>query len=283
MAKFCQNCGSALTEGTKFCPSCGTPVAQSAQPTQQQPSQQPQQQPKPYTPKPQVKIPEEFAQRNAARAQPGSALGNSDAHMGIPSPGYSARINDTEILRAMRKSKRASIFFGIFIIPLPLIGFVIYASVTGDMEIADAVKYGLIVSAIFLVFWIFSSLKQRAQKSYEGVVTDKKILNQHYHKLTYSQRRRAGIDDTNERKESYVTYVRTTTGQVKKITEWTPTFFSAWNYLEVGDRFRYHPQLHFPYEKYDKTHETHLYCVGCLKKNPITADRCSKCGLPLLK
>ena len=69
MAKFCQNCGSALTEGTKFCPSCGTPVAQSAQPTQQQPSQQPQQQPKPYTPKPQVKIPEEFAQQNAARAQ----------------------------------------------------------------------------------------------------------------------------------------------------------------------------------------------------------------------
>ena len=69
MAKFCQNCGSALTEGTKFCPSCGTPVAQSAQPTQQQPSQQPQQQPKPYTPKLQVKIPEEFAQRNAARAQ----------------------------------------------------------------------------------------------------------------------------------------------------------------------------------------------------------------------
>ncbi|MBQ7131088.1 MAG: zinc ribbon domain-containing protein [Oscillospiraceae bacterium] len=69
MEKFCQNCGSALTEGTKFCPSCGTPVAQSAQPTQQQPSQQPQQQPKPYTPKPQVKIPEEFAQRNAARTQ----------------------------------------------------------------------------------------------------------------------------------------------------------------------------------------------------------------------
>ena len=73
MAKFCQNCGSALTEGTKFCPSCGTPVAQSAQPTQQQPSQQPQQQPKPYTQKLQVKIPEEFAQRNAARAQRNAA------------------------------------------------------------------------------------------------------------------------------------------------------------------------------------------------------------------
>lgn len=243
MANFCPNCGQPVNADDVFCESCGTKLGTLN-----------------------LETPEAVQ-----RAQPGSALGNSDAHMGIPSPGYSARINDTEILRAMRKSKRASGFFGIFIIPLPLIGFVIYASVTGDMEIADAVKYGLIVSAIFLVFWIFSSLKQRAQKSYEGVVTDKKILNQHSH------------DDTNERKESYVTYVRTTTGQVKKITEWTPTFLSAWNYLEVGDRFMYHPQLHFPYEKYDKTHETHLYCVGCLKKNPITADRCSKCGLPLLK
>ena len=106
-------------------------------------------------------------------------------------------------------------------------------------------------------------------------------MNRHSNNLT--QHRRAGIDDANDRKESYVTYVRTTSGQMKKITEWTPTYLSAWNYLEVGDRFKYHPQLHFPYEKYDKTHETHLYCVGCLKKNPITADRCGKCGLPLLK
>ena len=79
MAKFCQNCGNALTEGTKFCPSCGTPVTQSApqvQPQQQQPQQpvyrQPQQQPKQHTHS-QVHIPEQFAKRNAERAQQNAA------------------------------------------------------------------------------------------------------------------------------------------------------------------------------------------------------------------
>ena len=94
MAKFCQNCGTALGEGTKFCPGCGSPVPQAApqqqlvQPGQTQPPQQPQyqqpqpqyQQPQPqyqqpvqqqrqYTPQPQVQIPQQFAQKNAAKAQ----------------------------------------------------------------------------------------------------------------------------------------------------------------------------------------------------------------------
>ena len=91
MAKFCQNCGTALGEGTKFCPGCGTPIPQAVpqQPVQpQQPQQQPQyqqpqpqyQQPQPqyqqpapqqrqYTPQPQVHIPEQSAKKNAARAQ----------------------------------------------------------------------------------------------------------------------------------------------------------------------------------------------------------------------
>ena len=100
MAKFCQNCGTALSEGIKFCPSCGSPVALPVQPVQvpPQPQPQPQQQPQqpvyqqpPQTarptqttpqspertaysrPVPQVYIPEQFAQKNAARAQQSAA------------------------------------------------------------------------------------------------------------------------------------------------------------------------------------------------------------------
>ncbi|MBR0303425.1 MAG: zinc-ribbon domain-containing protein, partial [Clostridia bacterium] len=73
MAKFCQNCGSPLGEGVRFCSSCGSPVPQAAQPQQPKssPNPQPQANPQPhsYTPRPQVRIPEQFAQRNAARAQ----------------------------------------------------------------------------------------------------------------------------------------------------------------------------------------------------------------------
>lgn len=45
MSKFCQNCGSALTDGDQFCASCGFPVAPSAEPKPetQQPSYQQQQ------------------------------------------------------------------------------------------------------------------------------------------------------------------------------------------------------------------------------------------------
>ncbi|MBQ7171598.1 MAG: zinc-ribbon domain-containing protein [Clostridia bacterium] len=85
MAKFCQNCGSALDEGVKFCPSCGSPVPQAAQPQQPksspdpQPQRQADPQPYSYTPRPQVRIPEQFAQRNAARAQQQASAGRQPA------------------------------------------------------------------------------------------------------------------------------------------------------------------------------------------------------------
>ena len=85
MAKFCQNCGSPLGEGVRFCPSCGSPVPQAAQPQQPksspdpQPQRQADPQPYSYTPRPQVRIPEQFAQRNAARAQQQASAGRQPA------------------------------------------------------------------------------------------------------------------------------------------------------------------------------------------------------------
>ena len=57
----------------------------------------------------------------------------------------------------------------------------------------------------------------------------------------------------------------------------------AYSYLNIGDRFRYHPQFSFPYELYDKSHADGIYCVSCQRKNPVTSDRCSGCNVPLLK
>ena len=192
---------------------------------------------------------------------------------GIPAPGYSRQINNPEILAAMKKSRGISNALGILIVPLPLLGFMIYAGVTGDMEPGAAFRNGAIVSLVFLFFMIRSSLSGRAEKSYEAVVTDKQIL------------RRGGSSsrDDADTREEYVTYIRTTDGRNKKIVENPVLKCSAWHYLEVGDRFKYHPQLHFPYEKYDKSHDSQIWCVGCLKANPIGADRCGRCNLPLLK
>ena len=45
MAKFCQNCGSPLTETSKFCEQCGTPVAAPAEPAEEAPAEATQEEP----------------------------------------------------------------------------------------------------------------------------------------------------------------------------------------------------------------------------------------------
>ncbi|MBR6005785.1 MAG: zinc ribbon domain-containing protein, partial [Clostridia bacterium] len=91
-------------------------------------------------------------------------------------------------------------------------------------------------------------------------------------------------DDTHrETVTEYVTTVRTSDGKKKRIVEQEGSQIWAWNYLQVGDRFKYHPQFHFPYELYDKSKAPYIACIGCGTKNSVEADCCQKCGLPLLK
>lgn len=286
MANFCPNCGKPVNSSDMFCENCGSRIAAGqAQPQQAQwtPPRQAQPQQQWTQPQQNQQWAQQQQQQQWAQQQQAAAwqTAGGNVRMGVPAPGYSTRINDPEILKAMRKSRNISKLFVPIIVPLPLIGFVVYANVTGEMDPEDAFKYGLFVSAVFLIFALYSFAKERAKNTYEAVVTDKKILNQRK-KLTAAERRNRH-DDDNQIREKYVTYIRRSDGKNDKIVETTPTKFSAWQYLQVGDRYMYHPQLHFPYEKYDKTRESHLYCVSCLKANPITNDRCSKCGVPLLK
>ena len=93
---------------------------------------------------------------------------------GIPAPGFSDRADDPEILNALQKNKKAAGIFGVILIPLPLIGFLIYSKVTGNMPAAQAFKTGAIVSAVFLVFTLISKISSALKKPYEAVVTDKR-------------------------------------------------------------------------------------------------------------
>lgn len=246
MAKFCANCGAPLNEGTKFCPTCGAQVSAPAPAPQPQPA---------YT-----------APAYAA---------HGDVRQGIPAPGYSDRVDHPEILAAVRKNKRAAVIFAFILVPLPLIGFLIYSLVGKGMEPSSALLYGGIVSGIFLLFALVRFISARAKNTYEGTVTER---------FTRRVYRRTGSDDNS--RESYIEYVTrvsTTAGKKKKIVERDGMSMRAWDYLKVGDRFLYHPQFNFPYELYDKSHAPCLVCVGCNTQNPVEADRCKKCGLPLLK
>ena len=241
MSKYCMNCGSAINGNEKFCSSCGAPINDDKPMTQ------------PYQ---------------------GSAP-NFNSFYSAPnfSPGFSNRVNDPEILAAVKKNKKAAKIFALFLIPIPLIGFAVYSLVTEKMELQQALIVGGFVSLVFLIFVVFSLIKSRASKAYEAVVIDKK------------QRERAerSNDDSDSYYTEYITVVKTTDGKKKKIVETSRGIVAAYYYLPVGVRFKYHPQFVFPYELYDKSQAPYIACVACGTHNTIMDDRCSKCNAPLLK
>lgn len=243
MANYCPNCGSPVNGGLRFCPQCGQPIAAATQPVQ--PAHQPQ---------------------NTVYA------GNGAIRLGVPAPGFSDRVNHPEILAAVKKQRKSAKVFAFFLVPLPIVGFVIYSRVSGSMELGAAIKYGTIVSAVFLLFALLGLTRERAENTYDAVVTDKKAR---------AVTRHSG--DQTEVVTEYITFARTDDGKTKKIVENDRGRRLAWEYLDVGVRFRCHPQFSFPYERYNKATAPCLYCVRCQAKNPVTADRCKKCNLPLLK
>ncbi len=245
---FCPNCDKSLNDNSKFCDNCGTKIV----PTQpQEQYYQPQQQ--------------TFAQQYS---------GNGDIREGIPYPGFSDRVNNPEIIAAVKKNRRAAGIFAFFLVPLPLIGAIIYGAVSESTEIGQAAIYGAIISAVFLIFALIGFIKERAKNTYDATVIDKK------QRLRY---RNNGDSDYSGSYQEYITTVRTDSGKTKKIVEREGSQIWAYNYLNIGDRFRYHPQFNFPYEHFDKSKAPYIACVSCGTQNSVYSDRCSKCHLPLLK
>lgn len=244
MAAFCKLCGAQLKDNSRFCSGCGAPAGQ--------------------------------AQPQPVRAAAPAYAGNGPVRQGIPAPGFSDRVDHPEIVAAMKRSRKAAAIFAVFIIPLPFAGFMIYSAVSDKMETKDAALYGGIVSAVFLLFSLISLIRSASQKSYDAVVIDKRTRE-------VERTDNSGDDRFRSTYTEYITTVQTTQGRKKKIKEREGSMILAYNYLQAGDRFRYHPRFHFPYELYDKSKGPYIRCVSCMKDNPVAADRCSKCGIPLLK
>lgn len=205
---------------------------------------------------------------NALSLETVSKAPQSHAHTPNYTPGFSTRINDPEIQAAVKKNRRVSRTFLLLFMPVPIIGAAIYALVTKEMEFGQALINGAVISGIILIINLFIGMSHSAKNAYEAEVIDKKY--------EYST---SDSSDSNV----YKTIVRTSNGHKKVIKETSHPPRSAYEYLRVGDRFRYHPQLAFPYEKYDKSKDGFVYCACCSAKNELSDERCKKCGVPLLK
>lgn len=190
--------------------------------------------------------------------------------------GFSERINDPEVIKQIEhnnKKGRGCIFIGI---PLPFIIFLIVSFVSEEIRTADALVFGGGISVVFLLFYLFGSYLTNAKRSWDGVVIDKKTKNK-------SRRFRDGeVQNYIE----YTIYFRTDSGKKEYSVSnsyGAPDYRDYYDYLNVGDRVRYHPQLPFKYEKYDKSHDSEIPCMFCKTINDIQNDRCEVCNCLLFK
>lgn len=79
----------------------------------------------------------------------------------------------------------------------------------------------------------------------------------------------------------YNVYFRDTKGKEHKLVQ---SGSGSWyEYLNVGDRVRYHGNNTNYYEKYDKSQSELIPCAGCGRSCDARAAYCSNCGTILFK
>lgn len=190
--------------------------------------------------------------------------------------GFSERINYPEVIKEIEersKKGRGCIFIGI---PLPFIIFLMVSFASEEVRLVDALVFGGGISVVFLLFYLFSAFLTNAKRSWDGIVTDKQCKNKN---------RRMRDGDLVHYIECTVRF-RTDSGKKEVSVDRSngnPEFRDYYDYLNIGDRVRYHPQLSFKYEKYDKSHDSEIPCMFCKTMNDIQNDRCEVCNCLLFK
>jgi len=194
--------------------------------------------------------------------------------------GFSDKINDPKIVESIKKSKKFSRGCAFIMIPLPLIIYLIVSFVSDEVNTTDALVIGGAISVVFLLINLLSIYISNAKRGWDGVVTDKRYQNK-------TRRVKNGENWEIKHYDEYVLTFRTDSGKKERCVE---SFFQGravdvdyYQYLEIGDRVRYYPQLNYSYEKYDKSRDSSIPCMMCKKFNDIHNDVCDSCGNPLFK
>ena len=87
------------------------------------------------------------------------------------SQGFSNRVNDPEILAAVKKNNRAGFGCAVLCVFIPFFAIVIGSMITEELEIMTAVMIGAGVSVLFFIFYLLFAIHKRFDKSWDGVVT----------------------------------------------------------------------------------------------------------------
>ena len=187
-----------------------------------------------------------------------------------PLVGWSRVADSPEILETIRKNKRWSLGFALFLTLLFPAGFLIAGLVSDAMPLNEAliIGSGLGFFMLAISLWRFAKMKRRA---WDGVVV-KKLEKRRY---------KRDDDGPSQSYMEYIVLIRTDRGKKKKIVE-RKQGREMYDYLEIGERVHYHPVLE-TIEKYDKSKDEAIYCNVCRQRNPISNDRCELCNNLLFK
>lgn len=184
-------------------------------------------------------------------------------------PGFSDKIDDPLIKAALKKNKRFTLVFAVFLVLAPIVVTFILSIKNDDFE---NLTYGGILSLVFLIFSLLPAIKKCGKKPWDGTVVDK---------CTELRKENASDGGTIER-IVYVVKFRKDNGRKSKLEE-SELNHIYFDYLNIGDKIRYYPQFNCFYEKYDKSHDTYAICPICGTRNDIASDSCSRCGVPVIK
>ncbi len=188
-----------------------------------------------------------------------------------PLVGWSDVANSPEMVETIKKNRRSAMgWTWVFTLLFP-VGFLIAGLLSDEVPLIEAliigIGLGLLILAINL--WRIAGMKKPV---WDGVVM-KKVEKKRY--------KRDNDDGSSQSYMEYIVLIRTERGKKKRIVE-RQRDRAMYDYLDVGNRVRYHPALE-TYEKYDKSKDQVIYCNVCRLRNSIRNDRCDRCKNLLLK
>lgn len=184
--------------------------------------------------------------------------------------GFSSKITDPSFLLYQKKTEKWALLFSFIIAVAALVGFPLYGSKTGKLDFPQSLYIGLALAFMFVVIVLLQMIKRRADKTWDGVVIDKKA----YKKRDYDD------NGSSNCKTEYVLKVKKNSGRVKT-HKWCDVP-GLYDYYKIGDKVRHHKGFLY-YEKYDKSEDSQILCSACLTMNDIDGDCCKQCKCPLLK
>lgn len=188
-----------------------------------------------------------------------------------PLVGWSDVANSDEIVETIRKNKRSAIVWTWILTLIFPVGFLLAGLLSDEVPLNEALIIGAALGFFILIInvWRIAGMKKPA---WNGVVMKKIEKRRDVHDR----------DDGSTRSYwEYIVLIRTEKGKKKRIVE-RERDREMYDYLDVGDRVRYHPALE-TYEKYDKSKDEVMYCNVCRLRNSIHNDRCDRCKNLLFK